>query len=595
MLGRFACYAKARLMGEAQTSRNLPKRRWHMLSLALLTLFMLLPGLASLPVIDRDEARYAQASVQMAESGDLLNIRFQDEARNKKPAGAYWAQTAMLKSLSSPDKRRIWVQRLPSVIASLLSVWLTYLGAVRLIGRQSAVFAAGALALSLIFVFEGHIAKTDAMLCAAACALFASFAHIRHPAKTARFPRAWIWVFWIALGAGIMIKGPIVPALAIITLLGLWAWERRIDWARPLLFWPAIIVFILMWLPWAVAIYFATDGAFFAESLGKDFGGKLVTAQEKHPGPPGYHLGLIWLTLWPSCLFLIPGLTYAVLAVRRGRGNQSALQDHLPKAMRLCLVWIVPFWLMIEIMPTKLPHYILPLFPALCVMIGAGIATLLQVKAFGKSRFFSGLLYLIAGTALCAALLYASIRFGNDAMEIPTYAIIGAGGLMIFIASFALWAGAARTAVITSALSGVILSVGAYGYILPNLQALRVSERIAQTLPPQNYSEVLSVSFTEPSLLYHTDKSLRLGGQGDPLDMDALRAGRILLLDKERDEDVAILDQLKARTAETQLCLQERNPVSGFNYSKGDPVEIVQITAIPCPAIATDPEQPSEE
>jgi len=54
----------------SETAKSLPKRRWHVLMLMLLTLAMLLPGLASVPVIDRDEARYAQASVQMAESAE---------------------------------------------------------------------------------------------------------------------------------------------------------------------------------------------------------------------------------------------------------------------------------------------------------------------------------------------------------------------------------------------------------------------------------------------------------------------------------------------------------------------------------------------
>ena len=75
------------------------KRRWHVIVLILLGLAMLLPGLSGLPVVDRDEARYAQASIQMAESGDWLNIRLQDEARNKKPAAAYWAQSAMIKAV----------------------------------------------------------------------------------------------------------------------------------------------------------------------------------------------------------------------------------------------------------------------------------------------------------------------------------------------------------------------------------------------------------------------------------------------------------------------------------------------------------------
>ena len=114
-------------MNSPETSRFPYWKHW--LVLAVLTLSMTLPGLANLPVIDRDEARFAQASVQMAESGDLINIRFQDEARNKKPAGIYWLQTAAIKAFGQTGKRTIWVQRLPSVLGALIAVFATYWGA----------------------------------------------------------------------------------------------------------------------------------------------------------------------------------------------------------------------------------------------------------------------------------------------------------------------------------------------------------------------------------------------------------------------------------------------------------------------------------
>ncbi|OYX23063.1 MAG: hypothetical protein B7Z10_12070, partial [Rhodobacterales bacterium 32-66-7] len=60
-------------------------RRW--LALVVFALLTFLPAFASLPVTDRDEARFTQASRQMVESGDLIDIRFQDEARHKKPIG----------------------------------------------------------------------------------------------------------------------------------------------------------------------------------------------------------------------------------------------------------------------------------------------------------------------------------------------------------------------------------------------------------------------------------------------------------------------------------------------------------------------------
>jgi len=64
----------------------------------------------------------------MAESGDLLDIRFQDQTRYKKPSGIYWLQTAAIKIFSEDGDRKIWAQRLPSVLGALLAVIAAYWG-----------------------------------------------------------------------------------------------------------------------------------------------------------------------------------------------------------------------------------------------------------------------------------------------------------------------------------------------------------------------------------------------------------------------------------------------------------------------------------
>lgn len=84
--------------------------------LALLSLVLYLPGLAALPPTDRDELRFVQASRQMLESSDFLRIRFQDEPRNKKPAGIYWLQAASVDLLSTPASTAMWPYRLPSFL-----------------------------------------------------------------------------------------------------------------------------------------------------------------------------------------------------------------------------------------------------------------------------------------------------------------------------------------------------------------------------------------------------------------------------------------------------------------------------------------------
>jgi len=94
--------------------------------LIALCLLLYLPGIAAIPPLDRDEARFAQATRQMLETGDFLRIRFQDEARNKKPAGIYWLQAASVNLFSAPESTAIWPYRLPSLLGATLAVLLTF-------------------------------------------------------------------------------------------------------------------------------------------------------------------------------------------------------------------------------------------------------------------------------------------------------------------------------------------------------------------------------------------------------------------------------------------------------------------------------------
>lgn len=96
------------------------------LVLLVLCASLYLPGIAAIPPIDRDEARFAQATRQMLDTHDYVNIRFQNEPRNKKPVGIYWLQAAAVSIAGSPAKADIWPYRLPSVLGAMAAVFLTF-------------------------------------------------------------------------------------------------------------------------------------------------------------------------------------------------------------------------------------------------------------------------------------------------------------------------------------------------------------------------------------------------------------------------------------------------------------------------------------
>jgi len=286
--------------------------RFYAVILLVLTLWMSLPGLSSVQVIDRDEARFAQATVQMVESGDYLNIEVQDRARNKKPAGIYWLQAVFVKALTDPGERKIWTHRIVSVLGALLAVFATYWGALAVLGRRGAFLSAIILATTVVFAAEAHIAKTDAVLCGLSALCLACL--LRLQKQDSRFTA---FIFWAALGAAIMIKGPITPAIIILSIIAYFVWRRDLGWLKPLLNIPGILLAILMVVPWAIAIGVATDWAFYSDSVIGDMGSKIASGQESHGFLPGYYLATISLAFWPGILLLVPGLVFAKLAVSK--------------------------------------------------------------------------------------------------------------------------------------------------------------------------------------------------------------------------------------------------------------------------------------
>src|SRR3954471_2949534 len=98
--------------------------------LTLCAIVLFVPGFFTIPAIDRDEARFAQATKQMVESGEFVDIRFQDDVRYKKPVGIYWLQAAVVKAGEAVGIRSarttIWLYRIPSLIGASGAVLLTY-------------------------------------------------------------------------------------------------------------------------------------------------------------------------------------------------------------------------------------------------------------------------------------------------------------------------------------------------------------------------------------------------------------------------------------------------------------------------------------
>ena len=525
-------------------------RGYALLVLLCLTLYG--PGLASIPPVDRDEFRFAQATRQMLETGDFIQIRFQHEARNKKPIGIHWLQAASVALFSAPGSTAIWPYRLPSALAATIAVLLTSVLGATLLSSRGAGFIAGILIASALgLVVEAHLAKTDAALLAAVVAgqLALGIMYVR-----ARVGDPVHWrlavAFWTAQIVGILLKGPAAPALALLTVATLSIADRDIRWIKVLRPISGLVLTMLLATPWFVAIERVTGGRFLAESLWQDLLPKLVGAQESHGAPPGSYLVLSLASFWPGSLFLVP-------AVFWGWRQRRA------PAQRFLIAWLLPAWIFCELMPTKLPHYVLPLYPALALLAG-GALQCLPHPLTGHMRRLEGTVMVLWGVfsiTLSGALVALPIWLGAG----PSLSVIVASLLLLGLALMLLLN--CRRPLLAAALVGMLaagFAVPAACVILPALDLLWLSRAAATVVArhqPRPDEAVLSVGYSEPSLVFLLGTATRLV-TSSPADQQLTGAGMALVSDRD---DAAFQRSIGSRGFHP-LAIDR---VSGIDYSAG--------------------------
>ncbi|MCW5774353.1 MAG: glycosyltransferase family 39 protein [Rhodospirillaceae bacterium] len=535
-------------------------RPWIVLILLCAALY--LPGLAALPATDRDESRFMQASRQMIETGDLVRIRFMDEARNKKPAGIHWLQSASVGVLSSTASGERWPYRLPSALGALAAVLLLFATGARLFDRRTGFLAAALLAGSFMLVFEAHIAKTDAMLLATVMAAQYALVRLFAAQRDGKAAPGWMpYFFWAALGAGLLIKGPLTPFVVGLTAIGLWVfghWPGMWRQLKPLFGVPLMVAIAA---PWFVAIIFA-DPEFLRESAGHDFFKKLVSFQERHGGPPGYYLIASLVTFAPASVFMGLALWWAWLRRRE-------------REIALCLLWLIPFWIVLEIVPTKLPHYILPAYPALALIVARaalaveeGLLTWAQWRLARAGYAAWGMM--IVGAAILAVALvnWAGGRIG----WFYAFPVIVAGLAWLIVSR--LWRGEVRRGLLTAAFLSPIFFIGFFQFALPRADAIwpsrHAAEAAARLYPdPKTRPPLVATGYREPSLVFRFGTSTRFADPPAIADILAGMNGKWLALVEGREraafESAAAARNLRPRAVETWR---------GFNYSQGRRVEL---------------------
>jgi 4-amino-4-deoxy-L-arabinose transferase-like glycosyltransferase len=478
------------------------------LVLLVLSLAAFLPGFSTLQPLDRDEPRFAQASKQMLESGDLVDIRFQAEARHKKPVGIYWLQSAAVRAgeaLGVPEARtQIWLYRIPSLLGATATVLLTYWALLAFLTPPLALLGGALMAAAVLLGVEARIAKTDAVLAACAVASMGALARVWLD-WTRSLPfvpdrRNWL-VFWGATALGLLVKGPIVPMVWGLAILVLSVSQRSLRWLKPLRFGTGLLLCLVVALPWFAAIMLKSGGSFFADSIVQDMLGKVAEGQEKHWGPPGLYLLFFFATYWPAAAFAAMAVPFAWARRRE------------PQILFL-IAWIVPSWLVFEAVPTKLPHYVLPLYPAITALL------LLAMANGGIDRHRRGAVLTACLVVIVPLMLMGVILYGNWTLDravpflaLPFFVLVLACGAAV-VAAFR--RGDVEGALWRCVPASLILTIAVYPFAVESLRSLKLSPRLAETVRAVACADpaVVTLGYREPSLVFLTGTGLAMAASG---------------------------------------------------------------------------------
>jgi 4-amino-4-deoxy-L-arabinose transferase-like glycosyltransferase len=537
----------------------------HARGVALLLAFAViafLPGFFQIPPVDRDEARFAQATKQMLETGQYVDIRFQDEVRYKKPVGIYWLQAAAVKAGEavgiSNARTTIWLYRLPSLLGATGAVLLTYWAALAFVSRRTSLVAALMMASSILLGVEARLAKTDAVLLFTCVAAMGAMARIYlQQRRSPETKSGWLEpaILWTAIAGGVLVKGPLILMFVLLTAIALSILDRSARWLLALRPLAGFAWMILLVLPWFAAIVAKSGTAFFSDALGHDMLAKVTSGQEAHGAPPGYYFLLFFVTFWPAS----PLAALAAPRVWQARREPGA---------QFLLAWLIPSWVVFEVVMTKLPHYVLPLYPAIAILI-AGI---LEHGGLIKSR------WIVRGTVgwflmpglIAIAVATAFIYFGRDLglLAWPFAAVA------VIVGLFAWWlyeVDGAERSFLRGVVASVFVAITVYAITFPALPSLFPSELIADDLRATSCKEphvAATGYYQEPSLVFLLGTDTRFTDGSGAAFFLGQGPCRFALVDARSERGFV----QRANAMGLHYALASR--IEGFNISIGRPVAL---------------------
>jgi 4-amino-4-deoxy-L-arabinose transferase-like glycosyltransferase len=418
-----------------------------------------------------------------------------------------------------------------------------------------------------ILSIEARLAKTDAMLLFTVVMAMAVLARVYLAGRRDNVEQpgfGQLAIFWTAIAVSILIKGPLILMVVGLAALTLSVLDRSARWLLALRPLPGLLWLLLIVLPWFIAIYMRVGSEFLVASVGEDMLAKVGNSQEAHGAPPGLYIILFFATFFPASI--LSGLAApAIWAVRK------------EPAAKFLLAWLVPSWIVFELVVTKLPHYVLPLYPAIAILTAGAV----------DSRVLSRRIFLVRGiiwwflvpciVSVLAIVGAVIIAHGLALLAWPFFA----GAIVCGLFAWRLYDDdGAERAFLRATAAAVLMAFGVYGVVVPSLSPAGFpAVALAQVLKDASCKHPLAASagYEEPSLVFLTSTAIRFTDAEGAADFLRQGSCRFAFVDVKQERAFAL-------RAEAIGLHYDRGPrIDGYNISVGKQLSIAVFSTASTP------------
>jgi len=378
------------------------RRFWLLLTLLMAAVWF--GNLEYRKLVRPDEGRYAEIAREMATSGDWVTPRLNGIKYFEKPALQYWVTAGAYRLFGEHH----WTARLWSALTGFLGILFTAFAATRLFGREAGLLSAAVLGSSLLYTLIAHMNSLDMGMTFFMGGALMSFLLAQQDAASARTNRLWMHVAWAALAFSVLSKGlmGIVLPGAVIVLYTLI--ERDFGlWKRLHLF-SGILLFMAIAAPWFIAVSIANPEFFHFFFIHEHFE-RFLTKTHGRYEPWWWFIPILAAGILPWLIPLIDSMA------RAWKSEPAAPQRFKPK--RFLLIWAVFIFIFFSLSGSKLASYVLPIFPALALLIGDHLS-----RIDGRRLFWQILPVAFLATA---GLILApnAVRFADNELTRGQYAV----------------------------------------------------------------------------------------------------------------------------------------------------------------------------